>query len=144
MLAFALSNSFNTTVMELAAVAGISNFSRTPRGRGPQHHDHQQNSARIVLAPALTCHNCRIASLAYFSAAITELQLKLVHDINVIVLSHSLCSLIGPLVYCVVAYCMCCTFLSFWAFLICPKHICKKTKKIGLFSLRQGRQVAQS
>ena len=41
------------------------------------------------------CHNPRIASLASFSAAITEL-LKLVHDINVIVLSHSLCSLIGP------------------------------------------------
>ena len=38
----------------------------------------------------------RIASLASFSAAITELQLKLVHNINIIVLSHSLCSPIGP------------------------------------------------
>ena len=36
----------------------------------------------------------RMASLASFSAAITELQLKITH--NVIVLSHSLCSLIGP------------------------------------------------
>ena len=37
----------------------------------------------------------RMASLASFSAAITELQLKLAHDLNDIVLSHSLCSLIG-------------------------------------------------
>ena len=53
-LAFALANSFNSTVTELAAVAGKSNFSRTPWGEGAQHHGHQQNSARIVLAPALT------------------------------------------------------------------------------------------
>ena len=37
-----------------------------------------------------------MAPLASFSAAITELQLKLAHDLDVIVLSHSLCSLIGP------------------------------------------------
>ena len=35
-----------------------------------------------------------MASLASYSAAITELQNKLAHNINVIVLSHSLCSLI--------------------------------------------------
>ena len=36
-----------------------------------------------------------MASLASFSDAITELQLKQARDLNVIVLSHSLCSLIG-------------------------------------------------
>ena len=38
-----------------------------------------------------------VASLTSFSAAITELQHKLAHDINVIVLSYSLCSLMPGL-----------------------------------------------
>ena len=38
----------------------------------------------------------QMALLASFSTAITELQLKLAHNINVIVLRHSLYSLIGP------------------------------------------------
>ena len=36
-----------------------------------------------------------MALLASFSAVITELQLKLAHNLNVIVLTHALCSLIG-------------------------------------------------
>ena len=64
---------------------------------GVQHHDHQQNSAKLVLAPALAYGYS--AGLPQWTecgfAAITELQHKLAQNINIIVLSYSLCSLVS-------------------------------------------------